>query len=215
MPKIRAYSWKDSLIPVQEAKTVNAYICPWTDKIFRNKKAYLKHLASYRKVWIYPEIRKKQRDKLTNELWSLKTFDDVIDFIETHPELVFTKDKEKSWFKITYLSLTFGNVRNSHSCPHNGVQNWIGSSELPTSYPGWHGRIEFQMSPEINYSDFALAPLRIHTGTGGGRSNNRYGFDVRFFNDDWPGLSESVTMKILADDHSPTSYKKGKPDYFR
>lgn len=229
MPKIISYSWNKKLIPVDEAKIITSYKCPWTNQIFSDKRSYLKHLRDYRKNWIYPMIRKNKHAKLKNQLWAMNSFEDIIGFLEANPKLIldnvsFWDDRQKKkfnkddfWFKITFLSLTFNTrVSNSHCAPHNGVTNFTRKKEFPTSYPGWEGQIEYQTR---GLPGAALGHLRIHTGTGGGISDNRHGYGVKFFNDDWPALwpalSEMITMKMLANDHSPTTFRMGTPVYFR
>ncbi len=113
-----------------------------------------------------------------------------------------------------------GDVSNSHSAPEGYPQNWGAKEGLPTSYPGWSGRVWIRYA-KYPYS-FGSSPFEktlTHTGTGGAGSYdglwrsicsahyNRYGhvkskdqypepqcysWDYRIFDADWPALTEQL-----------------------
>jgi hypothetical protein len=109
------------------------------------------------------------------------------------------------------------NVSNSHSCPHNGVQNWGGKDDKPTGYPGWSGRVEWIVKwPEewdgwylgsdlFANGTFRSGRQRAHTGTGGGGGMHynkkhkchvqSFGYDFRIFAADWPGLARYLAKQ--------------------
>jgi hypothetical protein len=64
-----------------------------------------------------------------------------------------------------------------------------------------------------------MEETRIHTGTGGGTSNNQYGFGVSFFADDWPELYKTHKQQLVEDticDNQPRlKYTYGEADYFK
>jgi hypothetical protein len=76
------------------------------------------------------------------------------------------------------------------------------------------------MSHDIGFGSNVMKGLGIHTGTGGGTDNNRYGYDVRFFDSDWPGIAEAARNSRVLDVLSENGLrwdrvKYGKPYYFR
>jgi uncharacterized C2H2 Zn-finger protein len=228
MPKIKAYKGNGLIIPVDEAKVATAFKCPWTDKVFGTKPAYIKHLKNVRKNIIHSNIRKKILDNLFNDLINQDSFEKIIEWIENHPEFVFDKAadyrksprlRDKFWIKITYLDLQWNTcVSNSHSCPRGGVTCWSSHEAKdgrPRGYPGWQGRIEFQLSGDIGFGSDVMRPLGIHTGTGGGINENRYGYDVKFFASDWPGLEKLVMLATLKGEWIPNAFRYGEPRYFR
>ena len=102
-------------------------------------------------------------------------------------------------------------VSNSHSCPHNGVENWGGRVEgAPRGYPGWTGRVEWLVAwPQefdgiylggdlFSRGSFRSGRQRAHTGTGGGGGMTyskkhkcdvqKFGYDFRIYAADWPGM---------------------------
>lgn len=232
MPKIKAYKGNGIIIPVDDAKIGVAYKCRWTGKVFGTKKLYVKHLKLLREVrlnTIRHRARKKLLDNKFNELINLPTFNAVIQWLENNPEFLFdrmflngprphsnlpTDIREKFWLKITYLDIGYSKfVSNSHSCPRGGVQCWSSREAKdgrPSSYPGWSGRIEYQMSHDVGFGSDVMQGLGIHTGTGGGTGNNRYGYDVKFFESDWPGIG---VMNALVENQNRFQY--GTPRYYR
>jgi hypothetical protein len=164
------------------------------------------------------------------ELINQPSFEKVIEWIETHPEFFFDRIihngrvgwrdrrehfRDKFWIKITYLDVSWSDsVSNSHSCPRGGVSNWGRDNGKPTGYPGWGGRIEFQLSHALGFGSDVFRNVGIHTGTGGGTRDNRYGYDVKFFASDWPGLEKNRIFEILKNER-PASFRTGEPRYFR
>ena len=125
--------------------------------------------------------------------------------------------------------LNFGNVRNTHSRPINGVENWSGRDKsLPTSYPGWNGRVWIRYSndglPGGGYDPFSAT--LTYPGTGGGGAYNgpwvnirnihyqRYkhtrpvgmykrpecfSWDYRIYLSDWPAILANVEKQQIID----------------
>ena len=236
MPKIKAYKGNGVIIPVDTAKVATAFRCPWTNQVFDNKRSYVKHLRLLREDRIHREIRANIRNRIFEELINQPSFEKIIEWIETHPEFLFDgiiqngKDRwgerrehlrEQFWVKITYLTVRWTDrVSNSHYCPRGGVENWGGrkllpdGSPAPTGYPGWEGRIEFQVSHDFGFGSDIMKPIGIHTGSGGGIQEGSYGYDVRFFASDWPGLEKNRLFEILKE-QKPAGYHMGEPRYFR
>jgi hypothetical protein len=112
-------------------------------------------------------------------------------------------------------------VSNSHSCPHNGVQNWGNRDpNAPTSYPGWSGRLDWIVAWPKEWDGvylggdlfrglhgFRSGRQRAYTGTGGGggmRYSEKhgcyvqsFGYDFKLFAADWPGMARVVGMQQL------------------
>ena len=214
MPAIQVYKTKGKIIPVNEAKVARAYQCPFTKELFVTKTAYTKHLSKLRETRMWANARRKQHQLKLQDLWNQTSFDKIAQWIELNPDVFWYNGRQSNrnsperWdkirdqfqIKIVRLSLSWSDsVSNSHSSPRNGVTNWSGRSTLqdgspaPRGYPGWQGRIYFQTSCDTPgfFSDF-LRGTRIHTGTGGSGQ-----YDVKFFEDDWPGLSKARVWNTL------------------
>jgi uncharacterized C2H2 Zn-finger protein len=233
MPKIKAYKGNGVVIPVEDAKVATAFKCPWTNKIFSTKKSYVTHLKVLREDRIHRNIRNRIKQKMFDELTNQDSFEKIIQWIETHPEFFFDRIvhndhlgrrdsrehlRDKFWIKMTYLDVSWSEtVSNSHSCPRGGVTCWSSHEAKdgrPRGYPGWDGRIEFQLSHDLGFGNDIFRNIGIHTGTGGGIRENRYGYDVKFFASDWPALEKSVLFDILKNGR-PASFRCGEPRYFR
>jgi uncharacterized C2H2 Zn-finger protein len=233
MPRIKAYKGAGKIIPAEEAKLVTAFRCPWTRKVYSTKRDYVKHLKSLRENYMHARIREKSRLLKKQDLWNQKSFVDIVKWIEMNPDFMFdngvlgsfTRDdrekyRDKFWVKITYLNLNWTNsASNTHNAPRDGVTNWAGreldkdGNPRPRGYPGYTGQIEYQMSHDIGFGSDIMRSLGIHTGTGGGMDQHRYGYSVTFFDADWPGLISNRVMDILAD-NSWQRVHYGVPKYF-
>jgi uncharacterized C2H2 Zn-finger protein len=228
MPRIKAYSGAGQLIPVDEAKVKTAFQCPCTQRVFAHQRDYVKHLAHLRKTRIHAAIARKHRDMLLEELRHQTSFADIIRWIELHPDFIWRnanpRDPMPEGFgvTITYLKIShYLKISNSHSAPRGGVTNWgprkadKTGNPLPTGYPGWNGYIEYKItgekSPVHYWASGLLTDLGINTGTGGGMSEQRYGYEVTFWDDDWPGIKlyRALTEPNL------TGVVIGNPVYFK
>lgn len=231
MPRIRAYKQADKLIPVADAKVVTAFQCPWTKKLYNRKKDYIKHLKELRQERIHRNIVNNRLGKALADLQSQPNFESIIEWIERNSWFWLAKAKrnrtdwrdnegwpapEEFWIKITFLELMHIPIAsNTHSAPRGQRTNWGGDISLPRGYPGWVGRIEYQMSHDLPiFSSDLFRSTGICTGGGGGSSENRYGYSVTFWDDDWPRLSEGVVLNILAE-KPHHKYVYGQARYFR
>jgi len=231
MPAIRAYKHKGKIIPVDQAKLGKAYQCPWTGKIVGTKQTYVKHLRELRSSRMHRRARANRWQRLGEDLWDQTSFEKIVAWIELHPEWFLDAaqrggfygdrdryDRVRSEFsiRITLLDLSWNNhLSNTHSCPHNGVRNWGREEGKPTGYPGWRGRIEYELSHELpGFGSDLMNGTRIHTGTGGSINGTNFGFSVEFFADDWPGLQKGQTWKTLQGSDM-NQVRLGKPRYFR
>lgn len=238
MPRIKAYKGaRGHIIPIDEAKVATAYRCPWTGRVFGSKTGYTNHLRVLRRDNIHAAIRQDIAKRLHEDLCNQPTFDDIVAWVETHPEFFFDAAswqrgegrqdriahyRDKFWIKITYLDLQWTpNASNSHAHPRGGVTNWGGRAvdrdgkPLPRGYPGWTGRIEYRMSHDLGFGSDVMRGIGIHTGSGGGVKDLRYGYSVTFFDSDWPGIADRALFDRLAENGKSLAYRYGTPDYFR
>ena len=233
MPAIKVYKANGKMVPVSEAKIAKAYQCPWTDTVFATKSAYTKHLKELREDRMHRRARQNIHNRKLDDLINQYSFEDIVNWIEINPDFFFDSlikightgwanrrahIREAFWIKITYLKLTWNDsVSNSHSCPRGGVTCWSSHEATdgrPQGYPGWQGHIEFQLSHDMGFGSNVFRGMGIHTGTGGGISDNRYGYEVKFFASDWPGLRSAAIGDKLANIPQST-IRIGDPVYFR
>jgi hypothetical protein len=115
--------------------------------------------------------------------------------------------------------LRYGEVPNSHDAPIRGQTNWGRKSGLPTSYPGWSGRVWIRYADD-NTAGVGSSPFQdtlTYPGTGGWGSYSGpfdriatarfrryshthdegsypepqiYSWDYRFFESDWPAVEQ-------------------------
>ena len=242
MPRIEVYKGNGSMIPVETAKKGKAFICPWTKKMYAKKQDYIKHLKNLRETRMHKRAREIVRNRVKQDLWKQSSFDDIIKWFNLHPEFLFQRmlshqwhDRQKYYEKyretfmmeITHLDLHWSDrCSNTHSCPHNGVTNWDGrevlkdGSPAPRGYPGWVGNIEFKVNCDMREGSNVLKELSIHTGSGGCRGENIYGYSVTFVADDWPELFKDHKHQMAEDqiqDKKDVVYKYnyGKAVYFK
>lgn len=239
MPAIQAYKHNGKIIPVSEAKVSKAYQCPWTGDLFATKKAYVKHLKDLRENRMHKRARKNIWERKFATFYNQPTFVDIINWIETNPEFFFDSVIEHGhsgwanrrahirnefWIKIHYLNMTYSpTVSNSHCAPRGKKTNWGGEGDkngIPRSYPGWQGRISFQLSHDIGFGSDVFRRSGMYTGTGGSRGENIYGYDCKMFVDDFPGLAQALAHDLFVenvdDKQSQSSVQHfvyGKRDY--
>lgn len=223
MPQIKAYRYRNQLVPVTHAKIKTAYACPFTGDYFKTKTAYTQHLQIHRRK-IHSAIRWANINKRKEVVWRQNSFEKVIQSLADNSDLMMEialrsnpncnpsrfDTPEDFKFEITRLELTYSdNTSNSHNAPHNGVTNWCRRDEgLPTGYAGWSGTIWYEGSSEIpGFSSSSINSMRVLTGTGGGGFNGgRY--EVIFFLDDWEGLKKMTAMMLLRGDRLTYNYNK-------
>jgi uncharacterized C2H2 Zn-finger protein len=238
MPKISVYKGNGAIIPVDKAKKSTGFQCPWTGKIFGAKKSYVNHLKVIRQDRIYRQIRQRRHQAILAEFNNQPSFEAIRRWVELHPEFFFDigiknswtaawgrdrieKIRKDFWIKIAHLDVTYSDsVSNTHACPRDGVTNWGGRDTLkdgtpaPRGYAGWSGRIEIEMSHELRWVSDCLKGTGIHTGSGGSTNGKTYGYDVKFFESDWPGLSKARVWAELGGP-SVRKFREGATNYFR
>jgi len=198
---------------------IQARKCPFTGTVFEEKDRmnYVTHLQELRSImrasreqkrikdtwteWLYAEKLKITRPEQI-PAWFLanqKTIMYACNAVEgTHrwfddnfvPEDVFTK--------LNFSEPKFSEcVSNTHNCPASGVTNFMCKDDLPRGYVGWTSYVNGTLvRPKKHDGSYpysgALKMVGLHTGSGGG-GNKNFGYDIKIFLDDWPGLKAAVT----------------------
>ena len=204
---------------------VEMYKCPWTGSLFEmsEKKKYVKHLKALRKAnrekWRLTYIRQSfdawlHQEKLKiNEVnqiepWVLENQKQLIEgMMAIYGTTSAFRDKFESSDKLEKLKITglrhSSRVSNTHSCPKSGITNFRCLPDKPAGYPGWSGRIDGSLlRDKKNNSHYPITDLLNHiglcTGSGGG-GNINWGFELKIFADDWPGLIPGLYRELWQD----------------
>jgi len=107
--------------------------------------------------------------------------------------------------KVLHLSWVLEHSKEiscTHASPVGKPMNFYSNPDLPTSYPGWEGRIWMVFEKEPRHMGFdGLNGTHMHTGTGGyGNYNNPnfksihpgkeypVSYSLRIFEDDWAAM---------------------------
>ena len=215
--------------------------CDEDGKIFEDKKKYQNHLrklARHRREQKRLRVEEALADRIWNELYECEqSLEQWRDMVIANQDLFWAeaaKNNRYDWDRVgkargrkkdavvcpvprllefTHFNLSWSDmVGNTHSRPHNGVENWGGRVEgAPRGYPGWCGRVEWIVawpkewdgfylgSSLFSGSAFGTGRQRAWTGTGGGggmRFSEKhgcyvqsFGYDFRIYAADWPGMA--------------------------
>ena len=202
-----------------------AWQCAETKAVFVDQADYKKHLrklaARNRAIAKEKHIRNTYFDWLNAERAQITHIDDIVPWLFKNQQYIMDavnaipeigghfghRDKFCAGDEFTKLELERCNwnqhTSNSHECPRNGVTNWCARDKTrPTGYPGWSGRIigTLKRTPRhmSNYpADSLLNAVGIYTGCGGG-GNEKWGYDVKMFDCEWPYLTQSMVFDKLA-----------------
>lgn len=234
MPKIKVYKHGSNIIPVEGAKVTTGFQCPFSKKLYVTKHAYMEHLKRLRRENHLKIYRNTNMDRLTADLNNQPSFDAIIKWFDLHGAYFLARakhrygsnnknwpDPDEFWIKLTYLRVSHGYQSNSHSAPRGMRTNWCGhQKDIPKGYPGWGGYIEFQTSHDLpSFGGDVLRGTGINTGTGGGASNNRFGYGVTFFDYDWPELTKEIEKvkvykTLKSEEYKEPKFTYGEPRYF-
>ena len=202
---------------------VQVHKCKVTGKIFEEKDRtkYILHLkkirAQQKEKRLHAIIVDGFGEWLANERANIFDVQDIIPWFLKNQRYIMdatnaisfrnSRDYEKFQPVDKFIDIAFKYIRyspftsNSHSCPDNGVQNWCARNPGPTGYPGWDAHISGKLirPPKYNssypYSE-ALNLVGIKTESGGG-GNESWGYDVKIFAADWPGLEQGLVVNKL------------------
>lgn len=197
--------------------------CPKTKKLFENDTAYGKHLVALRLQTNETRFVQRNRKRLTDSIRAkvavLKSISEIEAYVadnfgnimvayhgssdlEVHGILRETR-LENLNLSVSYLE----RCSNTHRCPRDGVTNFSCDDDKPRGYPGWYGRITFDIANDPGVSKHkklrslwiritdALEFVGIHTGTGGG--GNPYSYDVTLFVNDFEALKKMAFEDAL------------------
>jgi hypothetical protein len=182
---------------MKEIKPVTMFPCPVTGKLFKSKSGAAKSGVKEQKILdarkeierlatISKEAQAKNADYIRLNLKDVKDLPAML------------KEKGKEFFGVDIseisISVSFGQVSNSHGCPLDGVENWSNQhKDRPTSYLGWSGQIKVTATraqsknadDSINKYLFnrwgGMGFRGFHTISGCGGSFGKYDMDIGFY----------------------------------
>lgn len=172
---------------------IKMYECEICGKTSRNEVKIKNHESQCKS-----QYNKKLEIQKNKEMWEKE-------FIETfHPSMLkecvntyLQKFGEATFEQLNFEIYYSENVSNSHSAPINGVENWGGKEGLPKGYPGFQGRITGEYTSDkksiSEYCGSFYGKVKIpciHTGSGGGGGDGKFGYQIQFFIDDFPNFKK-------------------------
>lgn len=191
---------------------ITAWFCPHSNKLYRTKNGYIKHLKKLAQIRINNkkiQAMKKIRSNKFAEMRQLNTLVDIEQWILDNSDFIvlsstykfkpgqeFPKIKSIKFFNMKFTT----SAKNTHCAPFGKSQNFLGHNYLPTEYCGWIGRVKFELSKK--YPDFPTTIFNnsgINFGSGSG-IYLKYASNVTLFALDWPGLSELEVLHKLSSD---------------
>ena len=205
---------------------VQAYKSDHDGKLFEDKTKYIKHLRSLAAKNLHQKRLKKmapERVKVLELMGQVRSIDELNQFIKDNWKWFWANGaKHESWRAAEnpgvheYVDVSISNVRwceklrNSHSAPRGGVQNFDTKSPYnqgrPTGYPGWKGRLVIKVRPPMRkyrgkpcmddgWGSSYFSYTIIHTGSGGGGTGDNcksYEYDVTLWAADFPVMYDIV-----------------------
>lgn len=164
----------------------------------------------------------KEHSQIIRELNNQSGFLSIIQWVNKNGDFL---SKRKPWdrfglrnfkVKITYLSVSYNeNISNKYSAPRGKSTNFHNDPNLPTRYPGWIGHIEWQTNQNWpTYGSDLFRGTGINIGAGSGTSRNLYGYNVIFWEDDWPNLQKQRMINLLKINSNMDYFSYGDPSHF-
>lgn len=176
---------------------IEAWKCQSSGKLFEVEAEYISHkrkLARARTAQLKKRRLAQERDQCWIDL-QYEKFDitQLAEKLVARQEIYWPDTKSNLInlkIDVTYSKL----VSNTHCCPKTGIQNWHCYNDKPRGYPGWSGRIYWEVNTkDVSDSNRFRNNSYIHPGSGSGGSrldgNKTYQYSVSIFADDWPGLA--------------------------
>ncbi len=195
---------------------IQAYQCPRTGKLFADKELYLIHLRSLAKANLLNKIEARLKRSMAREFHTMRmiaTLTELQNWIIEHSYLFYLNQKMNGfdWDKPLgpkpglgkihdvrfFIRLYNEKCSNTHASPLGKPRNWHRDDSIPTSYPGWRGRITIRCDDRPGFLSDMFRGTGINIGTGGGGE-----YDVILFTEDWPGLASTAMMRKLAGSNS-------------
>ena len=193
--------------------------CPHTGKLFEDQKKYKTHLrrqaVARREQRALDKFNAERETYWTTFRTSVASFADIEEFIRNNWEQFcmngfnrrsfdtkakFSMDKWPVLNSINLVGMRWTNeMSNSHSAPFGKEQNWGGQKkDVPRNYPGWHGRIEFNVTGDFpGFCSDIFEDTGLNTGSGGGGTNS-YGYSLDMWADDFPTMYDLHEKAIVA-----------------
>lgn len=196
-----------------EIKEEKVFICPFSGKSFKTKKAAEKSAAQFQLLEKEKEQIKIQEQKAKEQLEFESNFVRLnARSINDFKPLIEKKAKEFwGWDVKIDFKLHFGAPSNSHGSPLNGVENWIRDKSKPFNYLGWTGRVSGSIQnyiitnghyPSVNDVIFSRHYGKgfrgFHTSSGCPGTVNKTEMGIGFycFLDDFPLIKEKYKIFI-------------------
>lgn len=183
---------------------VVAWKCDKTNKLFAEKEKYVKYLKKMAKKNLKERKRIRVLDRGKSLVKSSKNLKELeknvrialLDYYETF-------GVKRGRYKFVIDNFWFGKIRNTHSCPEDGVINWHGHKDKPTHYEGmsikfreifsqsYEARVELAdwNSNALNFHDL-LGCFNIYTNYVNGVIAGEYKGGLNIFSSDFPNLIE-------------------------
>ena len=188
---------------------IQAWECPQTGKLFKDKSKYLVHLRRKARENLDERKRMKwQAEKVAffkNMRDTCENAAEIANFIKENWTWFVSNGRDRDTFsrkpapipELQNINLGFqysDRVSTSHHAPFGKRANFCN----PQYFPGWRGRLQFTYAPDamncFRSSIFEGTGICCGSGSGNGRV---YSCDVYMFADDWPLMAQKEVLRIL------------------
>lgn len=170
---------------------VMPWYCPHTDTLFGSKIKYREHVKTMAALRYNVRKRKQLVRWAENEVLAARsctTFQDLADWIEAHPRVVFYLSMRNDYY--------FKDETETYSFPTEpdfAIRFWDMRYMEMKDGPAFQGYVQYKFSTS-DYGWFPHKDFGIQSGSGGGS----YGYMkqlVWFSAEDWPALCTHESMK--------------------
>lgn len=218
---------------------VLAWKCEDTGALFEDEKLYRAHRRRHLRDLALEREHKRQRDQELADiapLYERQTFGGIEKWLVQNWHLVkrFGRHsidsgrRQGNLVKVHFYGMRYGDQSNTHNAPLGKETNWGGDKkDVPRSYPGWHGRVDFIFDNDGEYDPLRTIGMGIGCGSGqwfrSKRLPNGYKFaaDVIVWEDDFPklkrgeGLDKSTwgARDLMALEHDIMHYDRATVGY--
>ena len=176
---------------------IEAWKCQSSGKLFEVEAEYISHKRKLARAKT-AQLKKRRMVQERDQCWIDLQYEEF-DITQLAEKLVARQEiywpDTKSNLINLKIDVTYSKlVSNTHCCPKTGIQNWHCQNDKPRGYPGWTGRIYWEVNTkDVSDSNRFRNNSYIHTGSGSGGSKpdgtKTYQYSVSIFADDWPGLA--------------------------
>jgi hypothetical protein len=176
---------------------IEAWKCQSSGKLFEVEAEYISHKRKLARAKT-AQLKKRRLAQERDQCWIDLQYEEF-DITQLAEKLVARQEiywpDTKSNLINLKIDVTYSKlVSNTHCCPKTGIQNWHCYNDKPRGYPGWSGRIYWEVNTkDVSDSNRFRNNSYIHTGSGSGGSKldgtKTYQYSVSIFADDWPGLA--------------------------